>query len=166
MGNAPPIHTWRIPCSKGEHVPPCLGRSYGKHRGIVKRWVAQSGGGFFLIVDDGGHRYWQMKTSFDGLFPQALVRADRDRGRTCVCAQEGQTGRSLLVVWGVLVLFNASFGVLTHRTGEYLHTGVHTIRPMFVQTRAGRLSLGGNGTHPSLVIATALSKLQRVYGPY
>ena len=39
----------------------------------VNEWVATSGGKFNVIVDDGGHTNKQIKTSFDILFPKALL---------------------------------------------------------------------------------------------
>lgn len=39
---------------------------------IVESWVTQSGGGFDIIIDDGGHQNKQVITSFDILFHKAL----------------------------------------------------------------------------------------------
>lgn len=36
---------------------------------VVASWAAQSGGNFDVVVDDGGHKNSQIKTSFDGLWP-------------------------------------------------------------------------------------------------
>merc|ERR1719223_912846 len=37
--------------------------------GTVQRWVVESGGNFDVIIDDGGHRNTQIRTSFDVLWP-------------------------------------------------------------------------------------------------
>ena len=39
----------------------------------VNEWVATTGGKFNVIIDDGGHTNKQIKTSFDILFPKALL---------------------------------------------------------------------------------------------
>jgi len=36
---------------------------------VVQQWVAASGGDFDVVIDDGGHRNTQIKTSFDILWP-------------------------------------------------------------------------------------------------
>jgi len=55
-------------CGTGVHVlvgdqadPPTL-----------RRWARESGGGFDVIVDDGGHTNRQLLTSFQSLWPQLL----------------------------------------------------------------------------------------------
>jgi hypothetical protein len=40
--------------------------------GTLRRWVAESGGGFDFIVDDGGHLSHQQIASFRILFQHAL----------------------------------------------------------------------------------------------
>jgi hypothetical protein len=42
-------------------------------KATVESWVAKSGGQFHVIIDDGGHKNAQIKTSFDVLFEQALL---------------------------------------------------------------------------------------------
>lgn len=39
----------------------------------MESWVVQSGGNFHVIIDDGGHKNHQIKTSFDILFEKALL---------------------------------------------------------------------------------------------
>ena len=39
---------------------------------VVREWVQTTGGGFDAIIDDGGHRNDQIKTSFDELWPALL----------------------------------------------------------------------------------------------
>jgi len=36
---------------------------------VVQRWIRESGGNFDIIIDDGGHKNKQIKTSFDNLWP-------------------------------------------------------------------------------------------------
>lgn len=36
----------------------------------LKKWIADSGGGFDVIIDDGGHRNCQIWTSFQALWPE------------------------------------------------------------------------------------------------
>mmetsp|Transcript_43571 Transcript_43571/g.125769 ORF Transcript_43571/g.125769 Transcript_43571/m.125769 type:complete len:294 (-) Transcript_43571:60-941(-) len=36
---------------------------------VVQQWIAQSGGDFDVVIDDGGHHNAQIKTSFDNLWP-------------------------------------------------------------------------------------------------
>lgn len=36
----------------------------------LKRWIAESGGAFDVIIDDGGHKNFQIKASFDLLWPE------------------------------------------------------------------------------------------------
>lgn len=36
---------------------------------VVQKWIQESGGNFDIIVDDGGHKNTQIKTSFDTLWP-------------------------------------------------------------------------------------------------
>ena len=40
---------------------------------VVERWVQETGGKFNVIIDDGGHRNKQIKTTFDVLWDQALL---------------------------------------------------------------------------------------------
>jgi hypothetical protein len=40
---------------------------------VLNRWIKESGGKFHVIIDDGGHRNSQIKTSFDVLFEKALL---------------------------------------------------------------------------------------------
>ncbi len=39
----------------------------------LDRWVKESGGKFNTIIDDGGHKNYQIKATFDTLFEQALL---------------------------------------------------------------------------------------------
>ena len=40
---------------------------------VLEQWVSESGGGFDVIIDDGGHHFAEIKHSFDVLFHRALL---------------------------------------------------------------------------------------------